>query len=35
MGKAARNKAKKEYDWNVVEKRWLDLAKIMEERHEK
>ena len=33
MGKAARNKAKKEYDWNVVEKRWLDLAKVMEERH--
>jgi glycosyltransferase involved in cell wall biosynthesis len=31
-GKAARAKVKKEYDWSVVEKRWLALAKVMEER---
>jgi glycosyltransferase involved in cell wall biosynthesis len=32
-GKAARNKAKKEYDWPQVEKRWLAMAKVWEERH--
>ena len=32
MGKAARAKVKKEYDWPVVEKRWLALAKVWEER---
>ena len=25
-------KVKKEYDWPVVEKRWLALAKVWEER---
>ena len=28
--KAARAKAKKEYDWPVIEQRWLDLAKVWE-----
>jgi glycosyltransferase involved in cell wall biosynthesis len=32
-GKAARAKVKKEYDWPVVQQRWLDLAKVWEERH--
>ena len=32
-GKAARNKAKSEYDWPQVEKRWLAMAKVWEERH--
>ena len=32
-GKAARAKAKKEYDWPVIEQRWLDLAKVWEKRH--
>jgi len=32
-GKAARAKAKKEYDWPVVEKRWLEMARVWEERH--
>ena len=32
-GKAARTKAKKEYDWPVIEQRWLDLAKVWEKRH--
>ena len=31
-GKAARNKAKSEYDWSKVEQRWLDIAKVWEER---
>ena len=28
--KAARNKAKKEYSWDVVGKKWLKLAKVWE-----
>ena len=32
-GKAARAKVKSEYDWPVVQQRWLDLAKVWEERH--
>ena len=31
-GKAARAKAKKEYDWPVVEKRWIEMSKVWEER---
>jgi len=31
-GKAAREKCKKEYDWPVLEKRWLAIAKVWEER---
>jgi glycosyltransferase involved in cell wall biosynthesis len=31
-GKAAREKAKKEYDWSVLEKRWIDMAKVFVER---
>ena len=31
-GKAARKKALNEYDWAPVAKRWLDLAKVWEER---
>ena len=34
-GIAARAKAKSEYDWPVLEKRWLALAKVWEERHKK
>jgi glycosyltransferase involved in cell wall biosynthesis len=30
-GKAARRKALKEYDWEPVGKRWIDLAKVWEE----
>jgi glycosyltransferase involved in cell wall biosynthesis len=32
-GKAAREKAKSEYGWPVIEKRWLALAKTWEERN--
>ncbi len=32
-GKAARQKAKKEYDWSVVEQRWIAMSKVWEERH--
>ena len=31
-GKAARTKAKKEYDWPVIEQRWLNMSKVWEER---
>jgi glycosyltransferase involved in cell wall biosynthesis len=31
-GKAAREKAKKEYDWPVLEQRWLAMVKVWEER---
>ena len=31
-GKAAREKAKKEYDWPVLEHRWLAMSKVWEER---
>ena len=32
-GKAARAKAKKEYDWPMIEQRWLKMSKVWEERH--
>ena len=32
MGKAARKKVLKEYDWKPISKRWLDMAKVWEER---
>jgi len=31
-GKAAREKAKKEYDWSILERRWIDLANVFMER---
>ena len=32
MGKEARKKVLKEYDWKQVDKRWIAMAKVWEER---